>query len=55
VPPSQVDQIKTVRGKDFTLRAGMPVEVLVPLRKRTALSYALEPLTGSFWRSLHEH
>jgi HlyD family secretion protein len=32
----------------------MPVQVLVPLRKRTALSYALEPLVGSFWGSFRE-
>ena len=36
-------------------RAGMPVQVLVPLRARTALSYALEPLVGSFWGSFREH
>lgn len=55
VPRDQLDLLRTVRGADFTLRAGMPVEVLVPLRKRTALSYALEPLVGSFWGSFREH
>jgi HlyD family secretion protein len=29
--------------------------VLVPLRKRTALSYALEPLFGAFWGAFREH
>jgi HlyD family secretion protein len=33
----------------------MPVQVLIPLRKRTALDYALEPLVGSFWSSFREH
>jgi len=55
VPRSQLDLIEGVRGKDFHLRAGMPVQVLVPLRRRTALDYALEPLVGSFWSSFREH
>ena len=37
-----------------TLRPGLPVEVVVPLRKRTALSYLLEPLTHTIWRSGRE-
>lgn len=34
-----------------TLRPGAPVEVVVLLRKRTALTYLLEPLTNNLWRS----
>ena len=34
-----------------TLRPGAPVEVIILLRKRTALSYLLEPLTNNLWRS----
>lgn len=34
-----------------TLRPGAPVEVVVLLRKRTALAYLLEPLTNNLWRS----
>ena len=55
VPRSQLALIRDVRGKDFSLRAGMPVQILIPLRKRTALDYALEPLIGSFWASFREH
>jgi HlyD family secretion protein len=55
VPSSRLQSIQELRGKDFSLRAGMPVEVLIPLRKRTALDYALEPLIGSFWSSFREH
>ena len=33
------------------IRPGMPVEVVVLLRKRTALSYLVEPLTRNLWRS----
>lgn len=55
VPPEQIDLLRKVRGQDFTLRAGMPAQILVPLRKRTALDYALEPLVGAFWHSFREH
>ncbi|MBB4616358.1 HlyD family type I secretion periplasmic adaptor subunit [Sphingomonas abaci] len=55
VPRDQLRRLNVVRGRDFELRAGMPVQVLIPLRKRTALDYALEPLVGAFWSSFREH
>ena len=55
VPPSQIRLIQDVRGRSFALRAGMPVQVLIPLKKRTALQYAFEPLTEALWRSFREH
>lgn len=55
VPADQIDRLRAIRGKDFELRAGMPAQVLVPLHKRTALEYALEPLVGAFWASFREH
>lgn len=55
VPVDQLDRVKVLRGQNFSFRAGLPVEIIVPLRKRTALDYALEPLLGSFWSSFREH
>ena len=55
IPLEQLDLVKQVRGKDFKLRPGMPVEIQIPLRKRTAMDYAFEPLVGAFWSSFHEH
>ena len=55
VAPDQIVKLRQVRGADFELRAGMPAQVLVPLRKRTALEYALETLVGTFWSSFREH
>jgi HlyD family secretion protein len=55
VPARELDEIRKVRGRDFALRAGMPVQTLIPLRKRTALQYAFEPLIQSFWLSFREH
>lgn len=55
VPTREIDKISQVRGKDTGIRPGVPVQVMVKLRKRTALQYMLDPLTASFWRSFHEH
>lgn len=54
VPQEELNRIEQLRGHDV-LRAGMPVSVQIPLRKRTALQYALEPLTDSIRRSFNEH
>ena len=55
VPPQELEAIRQVRGRSFALRAGMPVQALIPLRKRTALQYAFEPLTQMLWLSFREH
>jgi HlyD family secretion protein len=55
VPPSELAIIRSSRGANFDLKPGMPVEVLVPLRKRTALEYAFEPFWAAMWRSFREH
>ncbi|MBN8553222.1 MAG: HlyD family type I secretion periplasmic adaptor subunit [Caulobacterales bacterium] len=55
VPPAEMAKIEAVRGEDTGMTPGLPVEVVVPLRKRTALQYFLEPLTQSLWRSFREH
>lgn len=48
VPPSELSKLG--RSAD-TIRPGMPVEVVIVLRKRTALEYLTEPLTRSLWRT----
>jgi len=55
VPPAELERIRKVRGARTGLQAGLPVEVLIPLRKRTALDYLMEPLLQTFWRSGREH
>jgi HlyD family type I secretion membrane fusion protein len=54
VPQSELEKVRKVRG-DIGIRAGLPAEVMVPLRKRTALGYLLEPLTQMFWMAGREH
>lgn len=53
VPVSELKRIEQLRGKDV-LRAGLPVAVTIPLRKRTALQYAFEPITAALRRSFQE-
>ena len=53
VPPEQLAKVRGALGRG-QLRPGLPVDVLLNVRKRTALQYLLEPLTSNFWRSLRE-
>lgn len=55
VKPSQLALLKDVRGPDFQLRAGMPVTIEIPVRRRTALQYMLEPLTAAMRKAGREH
>ncbi|MGH6632964.1 MAG: hypothetical protein ACREBX_09200 [Sphingopyxis sp.] len=41
--------------EDGGLRAGLPVDIMIPLRKRTALSYLIEPLTQTLWMAGREN
>ncbi len=54
VPQAELAKIRAVRG-DAGIKAGLPAEVVVPLRKRTALGYLLDPLSQMFWLSGREH
>jgi HlyD family secretion protein len=53
VPPTELEKVRSVLGQG-KLRPGLPVEVVLAIRERTALQYILEPLYGQFWRSLRE-
>ena len=55
VPRSELDKLAHAQGGAGQVRAGMPAEVLVTLRKRSMLDYLVEPVTQMFWRSGHEH
>lgn len=48
VPASELE---TLGRAASSLRPGAPVQVVILLRKRTALAYLLEPLTNNLWRS----
>jgi HlyD family secretion protein len=54
VPKSQLDIVRQVRGADSAIRPGVPVRVMIPLRKRTALDYLFEPLSQALWGSFRQ-
>ena len=54
VPESEAAEIRQLRGPHGGLRAGLPVEVVLPIRKRTAFEYLTEPLTQVFHTGMHE-
>lgn len=53
VPEAELNRVRSVLGNG-ALRPGLPVEAVLTVRKRTALQYLIEPLTGALWRSGHE-
>ena len=54
VPRDQMARLHGAHGTQLQLRAGLPVDVMIRLRPRSALTYLLEPLTDQFWGSGHE-
>jgi HlyD family type I secretion membrane fusion protein len=51
---AQLAELKRARGGQ-DVGAGLTADVMVKLRKRTALQYAFEPLMQTFSKSFHEH
>jgi HlyD family secretion protein len=55
VPAADIRAIHQLKAGGDGLKAGLPAEVLVPLRRRTLLQYLMEPLHQALWRSFREH
>ncbi len=55
VPEAELIKVEKIKGRVASLKSGLPAQVLIPLRKRTALQYLVEPLTQSIWKSFREH
>ena len=55
IGPAEMQKLRAVRGPHFVLPAGAPVEAIIPIRKRTALQYAFEPLFSTLDKSGGEH
>jgi HlyD family type I secretion membrane fusion protein len=53
VPDAELNKVRSLLGKG-ELRPGLPVDAVLKVRKRTALQYLVEPLSGALWRSGHE-
>lgn len=53
VPDAEMNKVRAQTGTG-ELRPGLPVDAVLKVRKRTALQYLIEPLSGALWRSGHE-
>ncbi len=53
VKPEDFAKVQSLLGHG-QLRPGLPVSAMLNVRKRSALQYLFEPLTGTFHRALHE-
>lgn len=55
VPAEALRALRAIKGSADGIKAGLPVQVLVSLKKRTLLQYLIEPLNQVLWRSGREH
>jgi HlyD family secretion protein len=55
VSPEDIAEVARIKGEGEGIKPGLPVQVLIPLRKRTLLQYLVEPLNQALWRSGREH
>ncbi len=54
VPADELSKLGPPEMLAESLRPGVPVEVVVPLSRRTALDYLIEPFTRHMWRSFRD-
>ena len=55
VPASELAVIHQARGSGSGLQPGLPVDVVVPLKRRSAIGYLIDPLRQVLWKSFREH
>ncbi len=53
VPGAEMNRVRQTLGHG-NLRPGLPADVVLSVRKRTALDMLFGPLAGTFWRSFRE-
>lgn len=49
IPESELQKIRQMPGRSAAIQSGLVADVVIPLRKRSALEYLLEPITRSIW------
>jgi HlyD family type I secretion membrane fusion protein len=54
LPPSEIAKLEAVIGEEAELGPGVPADVVIPIRGRTALGYLVDPLRDALWRSFRE-
>ena len=54
IDPQTLATLNRLTKNSDALKPGLPVEIVVPMRKRTMLQYLLEPLNQSLWKTFRE-
>jgi HlyD family secretion protein len=54
VPKNQLDLLGKVRGLDSAVRPGVPVDIMIPLSKRSAFQYLFGPLSQALWSGFRQ-
>ena len=54
VPRSQLDLVRQVPGADSAIRPGVPVQIMIPLAKRSAFDYLFGPLSQVLWKAFRQ-
>ncbi len=54
LPASELDQIRRVHGATSTLKPGLPAEIVIPLKARSALDYLVEPFKEALWTGFRQ-
>lgn len=54
VPQEELRELTETSGTGAQMRPGLPAQVVIPTRSRTALQYLLEPLNQTLWSSFRE-
>lgn len=54
LPPSEIAKLEAAVGEEAEIGPGVPADVVIPIRGRTALGYLVDPLRDALWRSFRE-
>jgi HlyD family secretion protein len=54
VPQAELHRLTGASRTHGQVRPGLPAQVVIPTRQRTALQYFLEPLNQTLWSSFRE-
>ena len=52
--PQAVRNLQAAESGQAALKPGLPAQIMVSLRKRTALQYVMDPMNDAIWRSFRE-
>ncbi len=54
LPAAELDQIRRIHGEASALKPGLPAEVVIPLKPRSALGYLVEPFKEALWTGFRQ-